>query len=429
MLTMHGVALLWLVSIFFSGSFGNAETLKQIHVLFRHGDRAPVKGYPLDPNSSPKWWPNGYGQLTKKGLQQQQALGRWLRQRYGDSLGLDIFWNASQIAVLSTAVDRTLNSAQANLQGLYSSVPKERRINEDLDWSPVPVRSVPSGLDQLLNVDDFCPAIQEERDKIMNSTEMKNITRVLQPLFREVEVHLGINATDIVALEQLYDYLHIHMLYNISLPDWVIPHLGTLKWVQSLSFDTMAATDRLKRLRGGPLVGRILKDMERMMGKDVGPVWASGIESSHYDGAPIVHMYSAHDTTVAIHLQTLGVYDSIPPPYAACVVHELHHDNGSWYINSIYRNDTLHGSFVELRIPGCEVSCTFEGFQRIMKPHIPVDYEAECKQQQDGFDVVSHAVVLVLLSLMASLSFVLLLLVIRIKRTTKSTYSPLPMHN
>ena len=39
--------------------------LKQVHLLFRHGDRTPIAAYPTDP-----WkdfpWPGGWGQLTSR---------------------------------------------------------------------------------------------------------------------------------------------------------------------------------------------------------------------------------------------------------------------------------------------------------------------------------------------------------------------------
>ncbi|KAA0191302.1 hypothetical protein HAZT_HAZT011521 [Hyalella azteca] len=85
------------------------------------------------------------------GLQRQQALGRWFRKRY-DRL-LSRHWNASQISVTSTSVDRTLNSAQANLQGLYADMDPARRFDDTLNWSPVPVRTTPMAEDRNLFVE------------------------------------------------------------------------------------------------------------------------------------------------------------------------------------------------------------------------------------------------------------------------------------
>ena len=43
-------------------------------------------------------------------------------------------------------------------------------------------------------------------------------------------------------------------------------------------------------------------------------------------------MYSAHDATVAIVLQALGLYNGIPPPYAATVLLELHKVKDQHYV-------------------------------------------------------------------------------------------------
>jgi len=48
----------------------------------------------------------------------QQKLGKWFRNRYDGFLSKH--WNFTEIKVTTTDVDRTINSAQANLQGGYS---------------------------------------------------------------------------------------------------------------------------------------------------------------------------------------------------------------------------------------------------------------------------------------------------------------------
>ena len=47
---------------------------------------------------------------------------------------------------------------------------------------------------------------------------------------------------------------------------------------------------------------------------------------------PSFYMYSAHDTTVATNLETVGVYNHISPPYAACVIYEMHQINDDFFV-------------------------------------------------------------------------------------------------
>lgn len=43
-----------------------ARSLRFVTLLYRHGDRSPVKTYPKDPYQEDEW-PQGFGQLTKVG--------------------------------------------------------------------------------------------------------------------------------------------------------------------------------------------------------------------------------------------------------------------------------------------------------------------------------------------------------------------------
>ena len=81
---------------------------------------------------------------------QHRQLGRWFRDQYGVLLSKT--WNYTQLSATSTAVDRTLNSVAANLQGLYSGVPADRRFDGNLDWTPVPIRSSALGDDKVLKI-------------------------------------------------------------------------------------------------------------------------------------------------------------------------------------------------------------------------------------------------------------------------------------
>ena len=45
-----------------------------------------------------------------------------------------------------------------------------------------------------------------------------------------------------------------------------------------------------------------------------------------------MYLYSAHDHTVAALLNTMGVFNQIPPPYASAVIWELHQYKDSHFV-------------------------------------------------------------------------------------------------
>ena len=74
-------------------------------------------------------------------------------------------------------------------------------------------------------------------------------------------------------------------------------------------------------------------------------------------------MYSAHDTTVAPILHTLGVFNNIAPPYASMVMVELHDlGSNSLHVKVLYHNDSSVPPYV-MTIPGCQELCPLNKFK------------------------------------------------------------------
>lgn len=45
---------------------------------------------------------------------------------------------------------------------------------------------------------------------------------------------------------------------------------------------------------------------------------------THSASSPSLFMYSAHQSVLAVNLQTVGAFNNELPPYAAAVIYELH---------------------------------------------------------------------------------------------------------
>ncbi|CAD8078384.1 unnamed protein product [Paramecium primaurelia] len=125
-----------------------ADKLLFIQAIWRHGSRTPVNcnwncEYFIENDLL-----NGY--LTPTGIRQHYALGQWMRKRYiVDYPLLSDIYDASQIFVYSTDVNRTIMSAMSNLQGMYSNNgPNIPLVQESYLIPPNPGAKTPTDIGQ-----------------------------------------------------------------------------------------------------------------------------------------------------------------------------------------------------------------------------------------------------------------------------------------
>lgn len=333
-----------------------------VNVLFRHGDRTPIKLYPNDPYKNDSYWPIGYGQLTNLGKEREYELGRWLRARYDHLLGDK--YNKDEIFVESTDVDRTLMSAESSLAGLYPPV-GDQRWNPDINWQPIPVHTLPELLDKVLAAKASCPRYELELAAVKKSPPIKELDKKYKDIFKYVSEHAGEKIKDLENLEYIYDTLHIEFLNNLTLPNWtktIYPQ--PMEEASTYSFMIPTWNRQLKRLKTGPLVQEMVKHMREKEKNQLSPnrsLW----------------IYSAHDSTIANLLNTLGVFERHNPPYTATVLMELRLKGDSHLVTLFYRNSSTQEPYL-LTIPGCVPACPLEMFVELTKDVIPDDWTVEC---------------------------------------------------
>ncbi|KAM6159681.1 prostatic acid phosphatase isoform 2-T2 [Erethizon dorsatum] len=308
-----------------------AKELKFATVVFRHGDRSPIETFPNDPIKESSW-PDGFGQLTQLGMKQHYELGEYLRKRYGQFLNGT--YKHEQVYIRSTDVDRTLMSAMANLAALFPPVGTSI-WNPSLLWLPIPVHTV---------------AVSDDRDFI-----------------KALPAFSGFQSLDIFGIwSKVYDPLYCEGVHNFALPSWATKDTMTkLRELSELSLLSLYGIHKQKeksRLQGGVLVNEILNHMK------------SATQPEKYKKFV---MYSAHDTTVSGLQVALDVYNGILPPYASCHFMELYLENGEYFVEMYYRNETQHEPH-PLTLPGCTHSCPLEKFDELVAPVIPQDWSTEC---------------------------------------------------
>ncbi|TWW64067.1 Lysosomal acid phosphatase [Takifugu flavidus] len=186
------------------GNIAADKKLAYVTVLFRHGDRSPIRAYPTDPYQE-KDWPQGFGQLSQKGMRQHYELGTFLRNRYKGFLNES--YERHEISVRSTDYDRTLMSAEANLAGLYPP-PSQQTFKPDLKWQPIPVHTVPLSEDRLLSFPiGECPRYKQLMEETEHTEEFVNITKKYEDTIEWVRNKTGQNDTDVKSVWSVYDTL------------------------------------------------------------------------------------------------------------------------------------------------------------------------------------------------------------------------------
>jgi len=347
------------------------QGLRLVHLVYRHGDRTPISPYPTDPYKDLKYWPIGYGQLTNEGKLRHYNLGQWIRNRYTGFLSES--YVADEIFVRSTDVDRTLMSAESNLAGLFPPT-DQQQWNDRLDWQPVPVHTVPQSEDDLLSSHADCPRFTELQEQLVHSEDFRQMYLENKQLFDYISNNTGLNLTNIVDLEYVYDTLYIEKANNLTLPNWTKPVFpgGKFQELRDLSFTVDTYTKELKRLKGGPFLKKILKDTFAMVDGSLEPMDRK------------MFMYSGHDTTVAPILHTLGVFNPpVAPAYASMILFEVLERNQHFYIRMAFKNET-HSPPYSLTLPGCELLCEINKFKELVTPMLPVDWRSECGLTNEG---------------------------------------------
>jgi len=355
-----------LLSTWTSLDYPDIEGLKLVHLLYRHGDRTPIDCYPNDPYKAPSHWPVGFGQLTSRGKMEQFKLGEWIRSRYQGFLSPD--YTEEEVYIRSTDVDRTLMSASANLAGLYP--PRGYlKFDPDLDWQPIPIHTVPVSEDALLSSHADCPRFTELHQEVIKSQFMRDLYSKNRDLFHYISLHSGMNITDIVRLDYIYDTLLIERIYNMTLPQWTeklfADPQGKFKALRDLSFTVDSFNHELKRLKGGPFIQELVDHFDAV---------SEGKNGSGYTGKKL-YMYSGHDTTVAPVLHTMGVFNGLAPPYASMVIVELL-DRSGLHVRISYKNTST--SVYPLTLPGCQELCPLHRFKALTASIRPSNWRAEC---------------------------------------------------
>eukprot|EP01031_Cornospumella_fuschlensis_P032246 gene32246-39001_t len=263
-----------------------------------------------------------YGQLTEIGAQQLYELGVKLNERYKHHFQLDL----QALHLRSTNFCRTLQSLKALLTGLLTN-------QSDLDGS-VPVIHAVLDIQQevMIPQDAHCPHILRTK-----RIEIHDSLRKSLPGYRDIEEKLPllINKHGYLPWMDLYEVLVCLHAYH--------QHFANTSDFGGTGWSDFGDSTPQKGVQGGILLSDVLgvRDFSvvesvvtsvwQMMYQDkssnriaLGRFFHELLENTLLThAAKPLHIYSAHDVTLAAFLAALDLFDGRVPPYASYVAIEV----------------------------------------------------------------------------------------------------------
>ncbi|CAI4224746.1 unnamed protein product [Auanema sp. JU1783] len=375
------------------------EQLLFVQTVWRHGDRAPVMTYPLDEHQESAW-PNGWGELTTLGMKQQYALGKVLRKRYIDEKYQFISkrYNPKEIYIRSTDVNRTLLSAYSNIAGMFSQGQQGADYPNDENWpnhwTPIPVHTIPTDMDHEGNVFAPCPRANQLDEIIRASDEYVGLIEENKEFLSFLSENTGMNI-EMPIVYLINDVLHIEKIYNLTLPTWatdeVIAKLRNLtEFANMYNYGISEPyVPEMIKLRGGPMLKFLVNQLSAKYSCFLKNNEGEGCE---WLGPLKYHAYSAHDTTIAALLSTLGdetrVIRGGLPKYTASVAIELWHlgPKEGAALRILFHGAFHHNYHVITHLTkGCPDNnefCSLKTFIKRSQPFIPKNLEKECVRKE-----------------------------------------------
>lgn len=104
-------------------------------------------------------------------------------------------------------------SASCNLAGLFP--PKKTQIwNEDINWQPIPIHTIPHPMDTIIHVNKRCEPYEYYYEQLMRSKEFLLIREKYSWLFEYLSAHSGQRIDSVMSVRHLYDTFKVHKIHD-----------------------------------------------------------------------------------------------------------------------------------------------------------------------------------------------------------------------
>ncbi|XP_051172442.1 venom acid phosphatase Acph-1-like [Leptopilina boulardi] len=338
--------------------------VKQLNVLFRHGERTPDFFYPALPYTIKDFYPYGIGGLTNKGKSRAFEFGQFLREKYNSFL--DTTYIPEEVESISSNFGRTKMTLQLVLAGLYP--PNVNQTwNKNLNWQPIPTNYNDRTKDNIFQRRHICSKYLQERENVIKSPELAPKIASFKNLMNNMTILTGINITDLEHLYSLYANFVALQRMNFVLPNWthnIFPE-GQLYDAMIMNLKVQNYNDLIKKIHGGGIVRTMLENMQKSVTLEDNEIKSK------------INLYSGHDVNILALLSSLNLVEAHLPEFTSAVIIELLSLEEKYYVKIWYYTG-IQSNLTELTIPNCSSPCSFKTFIQATKNIIPSDEEFKC---------------------------------------------------
>jgi len=344
--------------------------LQQAVVISRHGSRMLL-------TKDHKTFEEGMdSQLTIRGMDQMFRAGTFVQSRYQKVNFLTDVYSPPDIYVRSSDYSRTLNSALSFLLGLYP--PRNQSLNVSyagVFYSPyniqqVPIHTVAVQNDQVLRGWLACPKLNKRLDTFYKSSEFQKKENESAKLRKQLESIVGIEKIGLEDFYNVYDYIHLHQLYNHT-----YLNITDEQWRKVVYFADWVEYNKYSKEMIGDIGGGILAN----------EIASSFSEIAAKKSKTKLLYYSAHYPTMFSLFAALGLNKMSDSPlrripyYASLVFFELLHDsnNDKFVVQFSFKNG-LEEPLTKYSIPECKDSCSLDQFVKLVNSLAVRDIESWC---------------------------------------------------
>ena len=295
--------------------------------VIRHGDRGPI----TDLASAPHKWPQGLGELTPEGMNQEYQLGRKFHERYiAKEHLLPEKFDVETMYVRSSDIDRTLMSAECTLLGLYpmGTGPMTDAGTEGAParFQPIPIHTRPRDMDDLLVPDANKDVPKIYDDYVFNTPEWKDRVAKESNNFERWGKLAGSPLKAPRQMVGIGDTIFIRKIHHVPMPEGMTEEDAQ----KMMAFGEWAFAEIFKPAEVGQVTGgNLLKAIAKHLNES---------SKNKADAKLKYVLYSAHDSTISAVLSAMKAPAKVRPPYSSDLNFALL-KNGDAYSVKVTMND------------------------------------------------------------------------------------------